>query len=191
MMLDQIKNNKLFYSIILLILLFFLYFFKYVIDVNNSTKNSYENKSYDAAIVLTGDKYRINKGLELINKNIVDNLLISGVNKNINKNLIQQKFTNSKAIFDCCIEIENISRNTFENARESYSWMKNKNFNSLIIITSNYHLPRAQLEFSRFIKKENILFISSDAFLENSSFKKLFVEYIKFIRTNLSLMISL
>ena len=191
MMLDQIKNNKLFYSIILLILLFFLYFFKYVINVNNSTKNSYENKSYDAAIVLTGDKYRINKGLELINKNIVDNLLISGVNKNINKNLIQQKFTNSKTIFDCCIEIENISRNTFENARESYSWMKNKNFNSLIIITSNYHLPRAQLEFSRFIKKENILFISSDAFLENSSFKKLFVEYIKFIRTNLSLMISL
>ena len=191
MMLDQIKNNKLFYSIILLILLFFLYFFKYVINVNNSTKNSYENKSYDAAIVLTGDKYRINKGLELINKNIVDNLLISGVNKNINKNLIQQKFKNSKAIFDCCIEIENISRNTFENARESYSWMKNKNFNSLIIITSNYHLPRAQLEFSRFIKKENILFISSDAFLENSSIKKLFVEYIKFIRTNLSLMISL
>lgn len=191
MMLDQIKNNKLFYSIILLILLFFLYFFKYVINVNNSTKNSYENKSYDAAIVLTGDKYRINKGLELINKNIVDNLLISGVNKNINKNLIQQKFTDSKAIFDCCIEIEHISRNTFENARESYSWMKNKNFNSLIIITSNYHLPRAQLEFSRFIKKENILFISSDAFLENSSIKKLFVEYIKFIRTNLSLMISL
>ena len=191
MMLDQIKNNKVLYTIILLILLFFLYFFKYLIDVNNSTKNSYGNRYYDAAIVLTGDKYRINKGLELINKNIVDNLLISGVNKNINKNLIQRKFTNSKTIFDCCIEIENISRNTFENARESYLWMKNKNFNSLIIISSNYHLPRAKLEFSRFIKKEDILFISSDAFLENSEFKKLFFEYIKFIRTNLSLMISL
>ena len=191
MMLDQIKNNKLFYSIILLILLFFIYFIKYYVEVYNSRNNIFENKSYDAAVVLTGDKYRINKGLELLKKNIVNKLLISGVNININKKIIEQQFMNSKDIFDCCIEIENKSRNTFENARESYLWMKKNNFYSLIIISSSYHLPRSKLEFSRFIKVENILFLSSDASLKNISFKKLFLEYIKYIRTNLSLIISL
>ena len=191
MMLDQIKNNKLFYSIILLILLFFLYFLKYFIEVHSSAKNNYQNKSYDAAIVLTGDKYRINKGLELIKENIVNKLLISGVNKDINKNQIEKQYINFKELFNCCIEIENKSRNTFENARESYLWMKNNNFKSLIIISSRYHLPRTKLEFSRFIKEENIFFLSSDNFLKNISFKKLFIEYIKYIRTNLSLIISL
>ena len=191
MMLDQIKNNKLFYSIILLILLFFLYFLKYFIEVHSSAKNNYQNKSYDAAVVLTGDKYRINKGLELVKENIVNKLLISGVNKDINKNQIEKQYINFKELFNCCIEIENKSRNTFENARESYLWMKNNNFKSLIIISSSYHLPRTKLEFSRFIKEENIFFLSSDNFLKNISFKKLFIEYIKYIRTNLSLIISL
>ena len=191
MMLDQIKNNKLFYSIILLILLFFLYFLKYFIEVHSSAKNNYQNKSYDAAVVLTGDKYRINKGLELIKEDIVNKLLISGVNKDINKNQIEKQYINFKELFNCCIEIENKSRNTFENARESYLWMKNNNFKSLIIISSSYHLPRTKLEFSRFIKEENIFFLSSDNFLKNMSFKKLFIEYIKYIRTNLSLIISL
>jgi uncharacterized SAM-binding protein YcdF (DUF218 family) len=191
MMLDQIKNNKLFYSIILLILLFFLYFLKYFIEVHSSAKNNYQNKSYDAAVVLTGDKYRINKGLELIKEDIVNKLLISGVNKDINKNQIEKQYINFKELFNCCIEIENKSRNTFENARESYLWMKNNNFKSLIIISSSYHLPRTKLEFSRFIKEENIFFLSSDNFLKNISFKKLFIEYIKYIRTNLSLIISL
>lgn len=190
-MLDQIKNNKLFYSIILLILLFFLYFLKYFIEVHSSAKNNYQNKSYDAAVVLTGDKYRINKGLELIKEDIVNKLLISGVNKDINKNQIEKQYINFKELFNCCIEIENKSRNTFENARESYLWMKNNNFKSLIIISSSYHLPRTKLEFSRFIKEENIFFLSSDNFLKNISFKKLFIEYIKYIRTNLSLIISL
>ena len=191
MMLDQIKNNKIFYSIILLILLFFLYFIKYFIEVHSSAKNNYQNKSYDAAVVLTGDKYRINKGLELIKEDIVNKLLISGVNKDINKNQIEKQYINFKELFNCCIEIENKSRNTFENARESYLWMKNNNFKSLIIISSSYHLPRTKLEFSRFIKEENIFFLSSDNFLKNISFKKLFIEYIKYIRTNLSLIISL
>ena len=191
MMLDQIKNNKLFYSIILLILLFFLYFLKYFIEVHSSAKNNYQNKSYDAAVVLTGDKYRINKGLELIKEDIVNKLLISGVNKDINKYQIAKQYINFKELFNCCIEIENKSRNTFENARESYLWMKNNNFKSLIIISSSYHLPRTKLEFSRFIKEENIFFLSSDNFLKNISFKKLFIEYIKYIRTNLSLIISL
>ena len=191
MMLDQIKNKKFFYSIILLILLFFLYFLKYFIEVHSSAKNNYQNKSYDAAVVLTGDKYRINKGLELIKEDIVNKLLISGVNKDINKNQIEKQYINFKELFNCCIEIENKSRNTFENARESYLWMKNNNFKSLIIISSSYHLPRTKLEFSRFIKEENIFFLSSDNFLKNISFKKLFIEYIKYIRTNLSLIISL
>jgi uncharacterized SAM-binding protein YcdF (DUF218 family) len=190
MMLDQIKNNKVFYIIILLILMFFFHFSYYIAQVYWSSKNTAENNSYDAAVVLTGDMFRINKGISLLDNQIIDKLLISGVNKDINENLIKNIFKDDQ-LFACCIDQENKSRNTFENAKESYLWMNKNKYLSLVIISSDYHLPRSKLEFGRFFKNSNIIFIPSNKFLENVTLKKIFIEYIKYIRTNLSLLIEL
>jgi|TARA_B110000014_G_C20091440_1_gene571474 uncharacterized SAM-binding protein YcdF (DUF218 family) len=191
MMLDKIKNKRIIIAIVLLILIFSFYFTYYLYQIYSHSDTNLKNKEYTAAIVLTGDQYRIQKGISLLRENIVSKLLISGVNKQINKKSIIAEFPDSEILFNCCIDLDMISTNTFENARESYIWIHNNNLDSVIIVSSFYHLPRVKLEFSRFFKDKQIIFIPANDNLKKTSFKKLLIEYIKYIRTSSSILIGL
>ncbi len=46
--------------------------------------------------------------------------------------------------------LENTSRNTYENARNVAFMLRAERYDSLILVTSAYHMPRAQLDFARF-----------------------------------------
>ena len=46
----------------------------------------------------------------------------------------------------CCVDIDRSALNTFGNAIETRRWAHQHNFNSLIIVTSNWHMPRAMIE---------------------------------------------
>ena len=147
----------------------------------------------DGIVVLTGDQYRIAKGIELL-KNYPDKkLLISGVNKNINAIDIMKKFPNNKNFFECCIDIGKDAKNTFENIIETFEWMKSNEFNSIIIVTSDYHVPRVKLEINRFIDNQQIFYeaVKNDETDSILRLKKITLEYIKYIRTFLSIKIGL
>ena len=147
----------------------------------------------DGIVVLTGDQYRIAKGIELL-KNYPDKkLLISGVNKNINAIDIMKKFPNNKNFFECCIAIGKDAKNTFENIIETFKWMKSNEFTSIIIVTSDYHVPRVKLEINRFIDNQEIFYevVKNDETDSIQRLKKITLEYIKYIRTFLSIKIGL
>ena len=57
------------------------FFFQEVKKFENSVTNI---NNIDGIVVLTGDQFRIAKGIELLKRNPNKKLLISGVNKNIN-----------------------------------------------------------------------------------------------------------
>ena len=145
----MIKNKYLFLIITLLTVLVidYLFFYKKILNYNNNL--NYDNNNF---IVLTGGDNRVKKSLKIFfqieNKN--KNLFISGVGKGFNKKTLKkltQKNPNYNKIIDCCIQIEGISRNTFSNAVESLKWVKSKKINSFVLLTNNYHMPRAMLEF--------------------------------------------
>ena len=50
--------------------------------------------------------------------------------------------------FGCCIDLDRSALNTFGNAIETRRWAREHSFNSLIVVTSNYHMPRAMAEFA-------------------------------------------
>ena len=91
------------------------------------------------------------------------------------------------------LEIESISENTFENIRETFLWIRNNNYRNTILVTSDYHLPRVKLESKRLINSENIYYVSTKNISEEqfSRVKKLVLEYIKYLRTYISLSIGL
>ena len=91
-MLDKIKNKRIIIAIVLLILIFSFYFTYYLYQIYSHSDTNLKNKEYTAAIVLTGDQYRIQKGISLLKENIVSKLLISGVNKKINKKSMIAEF---------------------------------------------------------------------------------------------------
>ena len=147
------KNKYLFLIILLFIVLVidYSFFYKKIFNYKNKLNNNYN------FIVLTGGDNRVKKSLKIFfsikNKN--KNLFISGVGKGFNKMTLKkltQKNPHYNKIIDCCIQIEGISRNTFSNAVESLKWVKSKKINSFVLLTNNYHMPRAILEFKSIFK---------------------------------------
>jgi len=149
----MIKKKYLFLISLLLIVLVVDYSFFYKKIFNYKNNLNFNNNF----IVLTGGDNRVKKSLKIFfqieNKN--KNLFISGVGKGFNNKTLRkltQKNPNYDKIIDCCIQIEGISRNTFSNAVESLKWVKSKKINSFVLLTNNYHMPRAMLEFKSIFK---------------------------------------
>ena len=149
----MIKKKNLFLISLLLIVLVIDYSFFYKKIFNYKNNLNFNNNF----IVLTGGDNRVKKSLKIFfqieNKN--KNLFISGVGKGFDKKTLKkltQNNPNHNEIIDCCIQIEGVSRNTFSNAVESLKWVKSKKINSFVLLTNNYHMPRAMLEFKSIFK---------------------------------------
>ncbi len=100
----------------------------------------------DAIIVLTGGPDRVNKGLELFAEGTAKNLFISGVHPSVKKREILAQWT-GKTLPRCCLILGQQATSTVENASESKAWAQNNKIESIILVTSNYHMPRALMEF--------------------------------------------
>ncbi|MGI9399632.1 MAG: YdcF family protein [Rhizobiaceae bacterium] len=103
----------------------------------------------DGIVVLTGDGDRIYTGLELLRQGKGERLLISGVHEKTSKTILQ-KITGARAdLFDCCVDIDRAALDTVGNAKQASSWVERNGFDRIILVTSDYHMPRSMIEFSR------------------------------------------
>ena len=114
----------------------------------------YINKKSSNIVILTGGTNRIKDGLKIVNKfekNYPFNskILVSGTGSGFTKTSLKKSinFDFDFNLIECCIELDSISTNTYSNAFETMKWVKKNNINEFILITSNYHMPRAYLEF--------------------------------------------
>ena len=193
-MLNQFKDNIVHIILTLFLILVLSHFIFFLSLVKNFKSNYTTIKSIDSIVVLTGDKFRISKGMEILSNGIGEKLLLSGVNKNIKLTNIMNEFPKYKNFFDCCVEIENISSNTFENSRETFLWLEKNKYNSVLIVSSDYHMPRAKLEFEKFLNTKNTYYHpvnSNNNLMAIGKIKKLFLEYVKYMRTYISLAVGL
>jgi len=97
----------------------------------------------DGLVVLTGGPGRINKGFELLAAGRGERLLLSGINPDLDVATIMRDIGQDEALKECCVDAENNSTNTLSNAREAITWARQHGYKSLILITSDYHLPRS------------------------------------------------
>jgi len=193
-MLNQFKDNIAHIILTLFLILILSHFIFFLLLVKNFKSNYSAFTSIDSIVVLTGDKFRISKGMEILSNGIGEKLLLSGVNKNIKLINIKNEFQRYKSFFDCCVDIDKISSNTFENSRETFLWLERNKYNSILIVSSDYHMPRAKLEFERFFKTENTYYHpvnSNNDVNAIGKIKKLFLEYVKYMRTYISLAVGL
>ena len=49
-------------------------------------------------------------------------------------------------MFDCCVDLGFTAADTVGNARETAEWARSLGYHSLILVTADYHMPRAMLE---------------------------------------------
>lgn len=102
----------------------------------------------DGIVVLTGDAARIDAALSLLAEGRADRLLISGVNPSVSRDAIAALVDGRlRPSLDCCVDIDH-ARDTIENARSTGTWVADRAFSSLIVVTSGYHMPRSLAELA-------------------------------------------
>lgn len=109
----------------------------------------------DAIIVLTGDKGRIEEGFYLFTTKRAPRLFISGVHKDVTVDMLKERWEGTP-LPDCCIDLGYAATNTWGNATESAEWIQQNNIGSVFLVTSDYHMPRARLEFSFTVPKVKV-----------------------------------
>ncbi|MDO9412548.1 MAG: YdcF family protein [Pseudolabrys sp.] len=100
----------------------------------------------DGIVALTGAAARIPDAIELLAGERGKRLLITGVHRATSATEIARLTPLYSKFFTCCIDLDRSALNTFGNALEAKRWARSHNFNSLIVVTSNWHMPRAMAE---------------------------------------------
>ena len=152
----------------------------------------------DAVVVLTGGSKRLEAGIILLEQGKAELLFVSGVNEKVTRSDILQvvdrgKILKNDQLFSCCIKLGYVAEDTTGNAKESLEWLRVNSLSSIILVTSNYHMQRAYLEFK--LQNSNVRitkypvissdFTLSDWIINPRRFALLFLEYHKLILTSL------
>jgi uncharacterized SAM-binding protein YcdF (DUF218 family) len=110
-------------------------------------------RTADAVVVLTGGSKRLDEGFALLSAKAAPALFISGVDERVDERgltalLDPDTPEPSPEMIDCCLDLGHGASDTIGNARETEIWMRVGDRASLLLVTSNYHMPRARLEFA-------------------------------------------
>ncbi|WP_210272525.1 YdcF family protein [Chthonobacter rhizosphaerae] len=102
----------------------------------------------DGIVVLTGGAERIAGAIDLLAGGHARRLLISGVHPETSARQIGKVLDAGPSLFDCCVDLDRRAANTIGNAEEAAKWARRHGFQSLIVVTSAYHMPRSLAELS-------------------------------------------
>ena len=108
-------------------------------------------RTADAIIVLTGGQARLDAALDLLKSGKGKRLLISGVNPAANRESLRRAMGEDRDLFSCCVDLDHAALDTIGNAEESAKWVQDHDYDSVILVTNNYHMPRSLLEMSRLV----------------------------------------
>lgn len=103
----------------------------------------------EGVVALTGGSDRVLDAATLLATGQAHRMLITGVNPSTRSSLLAKILPMSRELFDCCVDLGYEALDTAGNARETRDWAREHNITrTLIVVTSNYHMPRALVEIS-------------------------------------------
>jgi uncharacterized SAM-binding protein YcdF (DUF218 family) len=129
-------------AVVLLVVGFFIF-------TGGIQRSQPEPRAANGIAVLTGGVARIDEAMKLLTQQKAKRLLITGVNRTTSTEELKQLASQGDQLFSCCVDIDKEARNTIDNATETSQWVAQHHYTSIIVVTSNYHMPRALAELGR------------------------------------------
>lgn len=116
----------------------------------------------DAVVVLTGGSRRLDEGVALLEAGSAPVLFVSGVDERVDAKGIRSLLDDGDtrlpdSLVECCLVLGYGASDTIGNARETQIWMQVGDRTSLLLVTSNYHMPRALLEFAHAMPEARVV----------------------------------
>lgn len=106
-----------------------------------------EPPAADGVVALTGaSDDRIAAGIRLLEEGKGRRLLVSGVNRKVKREEVQAAVGASDRVYECCVDLGFDAEDTLGNAQEIAAWAEARTYDHVIVVTSDYHMPRAILE---------------------------------------------
>jgi uncharacterized SAM-binding protein YcdF (DUF218 family) len=143
----------------------------------------------DGIVVLTGGDSRIVVATKLLAEGRGKRLLISGVNRHTRREDVQRISGLDQKAFTCCVDLGYEALDTVGNADETRTWANSNGYNSLIVVTSSYHMPRGIAELSLAMPTRKLIpfvvtprsFPDSGWWLHVATTRVLLSEYLKYL----------
>ncbi len=137
----------LFDALMLVVVLGLIGFIVFVTGLERDQRDP--ERTADGITVLTGGRSRIDEAMRLLAHGKAKRVLITGVNRATTKEELKDLASQGDQLFDRNVDIDREARNTIDNASETSEWVAQHRYSSVIVVTSNYHMPRALAELGR------------------------------------------
>lgn len=103
----------------------------------------------DGIVVLTGGDDRISEALVLLARHEAPLMLISGVAKGTYLGDFTADDRMAATDYAADITVGHVATTTHQNGQETADWARAHHMHSLVVVTADYHMPRALLEIHR------------------------------------------
>jgi uncharacterized SAM-binding protein YcdF (DUF218 family) len=133
----------------------------------------------DAAVVLTGGKGRIDRGLEALRRGWSERLLVSGVGRKVKPHEFAAEYKVNSGLMACCVTLGYEAVDTRSNAQETVTWIARNKVRTLRLVTSDWHMRRAAMELRAAAPAGVTIF--EDAVPTQPKLRTLFIEYHKLL----------
>ncbi|MEQ1864758.1 MAG: YdcF family protein [Micropepsaceae bacterium] len=120
-------------------------------------RTSSEPDSADAIVALTGGEGRLTAGLQLLDRDKGARLLISGVHIDTTREQLFAAVGQLPLRAACCVDLGRSAENTIGNAHETARWVHRRGYNSLIVVTASYHMPRSLMELHAVLPETKLI----------------------------------
>jgi uncharacterized SAM-binding protein YcdF (DUF218 family) len=149
-----VSQLRVFLTVIFLAVI--AYAIGFVLFVSNLPLTPQSPPRADGIVALTGGDDRLDTAVGLLENGVGKRLLISGVAQETSKETLG-KMSGGGQRFACCADIGYSAEDTHGNAVEAANWTRQNHFDSLVIVTSRYHMPRTMQEFSSLLPEVTLI----------------------------------
>ena len=148
-----------------------------------------DGRRTDAIVVLTGGAGRIDRGIALLQDDAAKRMLISGVDRAVRPVELAVQYKTPDALFACCITLGREAIDTRSNAIETARWLERRDYKTVRLITTDWHMRRAALELRQALPDGKVAIVY-DAVPSRPSLTILAREYNKYLLRRVAALIG-